>query len=103
MLNEKGIVDKLYDQKGIFEHHMRRKEYLEAALCVDDAQKIAMLIGLEEDKRAELFGDRQPDEPVKGLIDEQQYLKACDWCTFRGGYGFSRHTYKNVMRLRRKR
>ena len=37
MLNEKDIIGKLYDQVEIFKHHMRRKEYLEAALCVDTA------------------------------------------------------------------
>lgn len=98
MLNEKGIVDKLYIQPEIFKHHMARKEYLNAALCVDKALAVAGFIGLEEDKRIELFGDRQRSEPVTGLIDEKQYLKACDWCTFYGGFSFSRETLANVVR-----
>lgn len=98
MLNDKGIMDKLYLQPEIFKHHMMRKEYLDAALCVDRALAVSVFIGLEPEKRAELFGDRQRSEPVTGLIDEKQYLKACDWCTFKGGFSFSRATYANVVR-----
>lgn len=98
MLNDKGIMDKLYLQPEIFKHHMARKEYLDAALCVDRALAVSVFIGLEPEKRAELFGDRQRSEPVTGLIDEKQYLKACDWCTFKGGFSFSRATYANVVR-----
>ncbi len=97
MLNEEDIIGKLYDQAEIFKHHMRRKEYLEAALCVDTASMIAHKLEIPEDIRREIFGDRQLDEPVPGLIDEEAYLKACEWCIFHG-YSHTRHTYENVMR-----
>lgn len=99
MLNEKEIVNKLYEQADLFRHHMRRKDYLSAALCVDWAGMVALFVELDDDRKAELFGDRQPEEPVKGLIDEEQYLKACEWCIFHG-YEISRHTYQNVQKMR---
>ena len=51
MLNEKDIIGKLYDQAEIFKHHMRRKEYLEAALCVDTASMVAHKLEVPEDIR----------------------------------------------------
>lgn len=99
MLNEAQIEKKLFDQAGYFDHHFRRKEYLEASLCADWAEMTAMFIGLEESKKVELFGTRQTDPPVEGLIREEKRMKADEWCIFRGGYAYSRHTYQNVMKL----
>lgn len=99
MLTELQIEKKLYEQTDIFKHHMRRKEYLEAALCVDRAAMTASFVELDEPKVKELFGDREPDEPVDGLISEQAYIKACDWCTFEGGYATRRLTYQNVRKI----
>lgn len=103
MLTEEQIEKKLYDQSAMFMHHMKRKEYLEAALCVDWAVMVARFVELDEHKKAELFGDLQADEPVEGLINEELYLKACEWCIFKGGYAVTRHTYQNVQKLRQKK
>lgn len=100
MLTEAGIEKKLYEQPGMFMHHTKRKNYLAAALCVDWAQMVAAFVGLEEKKKAEIFGDRQPDEPVEGMINEEWYLKACEWCIFKGGYDRTRRTYQNVQKMR---
>lgn len=100
MLNEAQIEKKLYEQADMFMYYMRRKDYLEAALCADRAKTVAVFIGLESDKMAELFGDRQPEQPVEGIINEEWYMKACEWCIFRGDYAVTRHTYQNVQKMR---
>lgn len=100
MLSITEIEKKLYDQADMFRHYIRREEYLEAALCADNAKLVALFIGLEDDKMRELFGDRQPEQPVEGLFHEEWYLKACEWCIFRGGYAVTRHTYQNVNKNR---
>lgn len=99
MLNESEIEKKLFEQPAMFTHYMSRNEYLEAALCVEWASMVALFIQLDEEKKAELFGDKQPDKPVKGMINEDLYIKACDWCVFKGGYAISEHTYQNVQKL----
>lgn len=99
MLSEKEIEKKLFEQAEMFNHYFRRREYLMAALCADWAAMVAQFVGLEEAKMIELFGDRQPDEPIIGLIREDKRIKAEDWCIFEGGYAVSRHTYQNVQRL----
>lgn len=100
MLNERQIEKKLFEQAEMFRHHMRRKDYLSAALCVDWAADVALFIGLDEDSKTELFGSREdPDNPIEGLIREEEYMKACHWCIFKGGYEHSRHTYQNIRKL----
>lgn len=100
MLTEKEIEKKLYDQPDMFRHHLSRKDNLNAALCVDWMRQVALFVELDEERRAELFGDRQPDVPVEGLINEEWYLKACEWCIFKGGYAATRRTYQNVQKMR---
>lgn len=99
MLSEKEIEKKLFEQAEMFNHYFRRREYLMAALCADWAAMVAQFVGLPEAKMVELFGDRQPDEPIIGLINEDKRIKAEDWCIFEGGYAVSKHTYQNVQRL----
>lgn len=82
----------------MFKHFFYRKEYLKAALCHDWAVIVALFIDLEEDKHNELFGTRQPDVPVEGIMKEEYYIKALDWCVFHG-YAQSIHTYQNVQTL----
>lgn len=98
MLSEKEIRDKLYDQPAMFRHHMSRKNYLNAALCADWAQMTAHFIGLDEKSRTELFGDRQPDEPIEGLLKEDEHIKASWWCVLHG-YEKSIHTYQEIQRM----
>lgn len=102
MLSEKEIEKKLYLQADLFRHHMDRKDYLAAALCVDTAAAVAWFTGLDEDKKKELFGDREPDEPVAGLIPEERYLKACEWCIFKGRYARHRMSWCNIQKLAKK-
>lgn len=97
MLNEAEIIKKLYVQAAIFKHHMRRKEYLQAAITADNAEMVAMVLEVPENVKIELFGTCQTDEPVIGLIREDEFLKASNWCTF-NGYPHTRHTYENVMK-----
>ena len=98
MLNEKQIEQKMYEQAEMFRHHIRRKDYLSAALCVDWARDVALFVGLDEKSMEELFGSRQDlERPVVGLIKEDEYQKACAWCIFEGGYEYSRHTYQNIV------
>lgn len=97
MLNEDQIIKKLYDQAEIFKGHMMRKEYLEAVLCADQASMVILCLDVDESIRKEIFGERDKDHPVIGLIDEQQYIKALDWCIY---HEFSRivHTFENVIK-----
>ena len=97
MLNEDQIIKKLYDQAGLFKEHMMRKEYLEAVLCADRVSMVILCLDVDESIRKEIFGERDKDHPVIGLIDEQQYIKALDWCIY---HGFSQtvHTFENVMK-----
>lgn len=99
MLTEKEITKKLYEQADLFDHYMRRREYLNAALCADWAAMVALFVEMDEDKMTELFGDRQPDEPVEGLIREDKRMIADEWCIFKGGYPVSKHTYQIVQQL----
>ena len=50
-----------------------------------------------EEVRAELFGVRDKNNPVIGLIDEAQYIKALDWCIFHG-FSHTVHTFENVIK-----
>ena len=79
MLNEDQIIKKLYDQVKIFKDHMMRKEYLQAVLCADQASMVVMCLDMGEEVRAELFGVRDKNNPVIGLIDEAQYIKAVSY------------------------
>lgn len=97
MLNEDQIIKKLYDQVKIFKDHMMRKEYLQAVLCADQASMVVMCLDMGEEVRAELFGVRDKNNPVIGLIDEAQYIKALDWCIFHG-FSHAVHTFENVIK-----
>lgn len=97
MLDEDQIIKKLYDQARIFKEHMMRKEYQKAVLCADRASMVILRLDADERIRKEIFGERDKNNPVTGLIDEQQYIKALDWCIY---HGFSKtvHTFGNVMK-----
>lgn len=102
MLNEHEIKMKLFDRAELFKFYFYRQQYLEAALCVDNIKTVALFIGLDQKTCAELLGDRQQEPPAEGVIDEKYYLKACEWCIFKGGYDKTRHTYQNVEEMRKK-
>ena len=81
------------------DHYISRKEYLQAALCADWAAMIALFCGADEELMVRLFGTRQTDEPIEGLIRADRRMKADEWCIYKGGYAHSKHTYQNVMTL----
>ena len=100
MLNREQIIKKLYDQAEIFKDCMMKKEYLKAVLCADRASMVAMCLDVGDDIRTELFGVRDKENPVTGLIDEQQYIKAMDWCIYHG-FSYTVHTFENVIKKER--
>ena len=97
MLNEDQIIKKLYDQAGIFKEHMMRKEYPVAVLCADRVSMAILCLDVDESIRKEIFGERDKNNPVTGLIDEQQYIKALDWCIYHG-FHYTVHTFESVMK-----
>lgn len=97
MLDEDQIIKKLYDQARIFKEHMMRKEYLKAVLCADRASMVILRLDADESIRKEIFGERDKNNPAIGLIDEQQYIKALDWCIYHG-FHYTVHTFENVMK-----
>ena len=97
MLDEDQITKKLYDQAGIFKEHMMRKEYLEAVLCADRVSMAILCLDTDESIQKEIFGKRDKNNPVTGLIDEGQYIKALDWCIYHG-FHHTVHTFENVMK-----
>lgn len=99
MLSEKELEKKLFEQAEWFDHYISRKEYLQAALCADWAAMIALFCGADEELMVRLFGTRQTDEPIEGLIRADRRMKADEWCIYKGGYAHSKHTYQNVMTL----
>lgn len=96
--NETEFINKLYLQAKIFKHHMIKKEYLDAALCADHASIIANIAKVDEKIIQEIFGDRQPEVPIEGLINEDQYIKAAWWCVM-NGYEYTRFTYETAIKM----
>ena len=75
MIQDADLKSKLILQADIFQHHYRKKEYVEAKLTRERAGIVAVFIRLPEKERTELFGDRQGDEPVEGLFDEKENFR----------------------------
>lgn len=98
MLSEKELLDKLYTTPEIFRYHRKRKDYLSAALCADWAYMVADYIGVDAQVITELFGDRQQDEPIEGLISEEQRISASWWCVMHG-YPQTLHTLPNIRQI----
>ena len=66
---------------------------------IQDADlKSKLFIRLPEKERTELFGDRQGDEPVEGLFDEEKCIKA-GFESIKRGFDMQRMTYEDVMAL----
>ena len=86
MIKDTDLVKKLRLQADVFRHHFSRKEYIEAK------------IEAPEDFKIELFGDRQGDEPVEGLFDEEKCIKA-GFESIKRGFDMQRMTYEDVMVL----
>lgn len=59
---------------------------------------IGLYLEIGDDNMAYLLGDRQPDEPIEGLISEERRIEAIDWCVFHG-YPHSYHTYQMIQKM----
>ncbi|WP_302768991.1 hypothetical protein [Roseburia inulinivorans] len=98
MIQDADLKSKLILQADIFQHHYRKKEYVEAKLTRERAGIVAVFIRLPEKERTELFGDRQGDEPVEGMFDEGKCIKA-GFESIKRGFDMQRMTYEDVMAL----
>lgn len=98
MIQDADLKGKLILQADIFQHHYRKKEYAEAKLIRERAGIVAVFIRLPEKERTELFGDRQGDEPVEGLFNEEKCIKA-GFESIKRGFDMQRMTYEDVMAL----
>ena len=98
MTKDTDLVKKLRFQADIFRHHFNRKEYIEAKMVREIAGMVAVFIEAPEELKIELFGDRQGDEPVEGLFDEEKCIKA-GFESVKRGFDMQRMTYEDVMAL----
>ena len=98
MIKDTDLVKKLRLQADVFRHHFSRKEYIEAKMVREIAGSVALFIEAPEDFKIELFGDRQGDEPVEGLFDEEKCIKA-GFESIKRGFDMQRMTYEDVMVL----
>ncbi|OKZ66533.1 MAG: hypothetical protein BHV88_16050 [Clostridiales bacterium 41_12_two_minus] len=98
MIQDADLKSKLILQADIFQHHYRKKEYVEAKMTRERAGIVAVFIRLPEKERTELFGDRQGDEPVEGLFDEEKCIKA-GFESIKRGFDMQRMTHEDVMAL----
>lgn len=76
MLTAAEIERKLFGQAECFETCMRAKDYPRAKQTYDIARDVALFVGLEEEKRLQLFGTRQQDPPIEGMFKEDDVQKA---------------------------
>lgn len=76
MLTTSQIEDKLYRQAELFKKYIWDREYAQAKSCYDTARDVALFVDLAEEKRRELFGDRQQEPPLEGLFPEDLVQKA---------------------------
>ena len=98
MLNEKELLDKLYTTPETFKHFFGQKDYRSAALCADWAYMVAAYVDVDARVITELFGDRQQDEPIEGLINEERRIEASWWCVMHG-YPQTLHTLPNIRQV----
>lgn len=96
MIKDTDLVKKLRLQADVFRHHFNRKEYIEAKMVREIAGMVALFIEVPEDLKMELFGDRQGDEPVEGLFNEEKCIKA-GFESIKRGFDMQRMTYEDVM------
>lgn len=80
MLTQEEIIKKLYEQPNKFYKEFFQKHYGAASLTAFAARIVANFVELDEEKMIELFGTRQADKPIEGLIKEDDAIMA-DWKT----------------------
>ncbi|NBJ93231.1 hypothetical protein [Parablautia muri] len=91
MLEGKALMDKLYEQPGIFRIHMRNKQYSRAKACYDTVRSVLVFLEADEGRMQEFFGERGERGAFlkEGLFDEEQVQKAYYECIRKGD------TYEN--------
>ena len=78
MLSGWEIEQKLHNMAAVFRNHMRAKRYAQAKYLYENARDLAVNVGLEEEKREELFGIRGERGVIlkDGLFPEELVQKA---------------------------
>lgn len=84
------VKERLRDLAAKFMDHYRNKEYGKAKVCYDTALTVACFIGLEEEEREELWGNR--DKNIPGLFMESVVSKVFLETSVKG-------TTKNVTQM----
>lgn len=67
-------------------------------MTADWVATIGLFLEIGDENMAYLLGDRQPDEPIEGLIKEEQRIEAMDWCIFHG-MPDNYHTYQMIQKM----
>lgn len=80
MLTQEEIIKKLYEQPNKFYKEFFQKRYGAASMTAFAARIVASFIELDEERMIELFGTRQSDKPIEGMIREDDAIMA-DWKT----------------------
>ncbi|MCM1039824.1 MAG: hypothetical protein NC434_10920 [Ruminococcus sp.] len=82
MLNNKKLIDKLYDLPQKFRMYMNNKDYPRAKHCYDTAVTVALFMELDADWMTELFGERGERGVIiqQGLFPEEKVQKAYMEC-----------------------
>ena len=91
MLDQKRIMDKLFELPDLFKAHMKNKAYSQAKACYDKAVTVAVFLELEEKEMHQLFGERGDRGVfiIEGLFNEEQVQRAYLECIKKG------ETYEN--------
>lgn len=78
MLNEKQLMQKLYELPSMFRVFMKQKDYPRAKACYEKARTVALFMELDETKLRELFGERGERGAIiqQGLFPEESVQKA---------------------------
>lgn len=83
MLTGQEIEQKIFSLADQFKRHMSRKEYAQAKHCYDTAMTVSLFVGLEAEKKLELFGSRQEEPAMEGIFKEKDVQKAVYECGIR--------------------
>ena len=76
MISIDEALKRLYQFPQKFKDYMKKKEYLQAKFCYYEAIVISQFLEVGEEIETELFGDRQPEEPIEGMFREELVEKA---------------------------
>lgn len=85
MLDNKALLDKLYELPQMFHFYMEHKDYPRAKHCYDTARTVAVFMEIDESRKAELFGERGERGAIiqQGLFPEEKVQKAYVECVKR--------------------